>query len=194
MRIQRIVPLAFGLILLTLGNGCVTKALWQNDNLEAWNQPATEPALRLYNAKSKGDVLVVYDEYCERNGATHTRAYWLNENQKLEGNRHTPHFIRTNSQISLIPMPVLLASTNQTEWPPAPYAVLETNRQSFTLHFASGQSVPHDLPYYNDGQGKMEKCFFTPAAVTADLTIVGAVLGYIYLESQTSIYSYNPSY
>ena len=62
MRIQRIIPFAFGLCLLTLGNGCATKALWESDYLEAWKQPDTNPNLRrLFRAKHPNDILVVYD-------------------------------------------------------------------------------------------------------------------------------------
>ncbi|HXI71546.1 MAG TPA: hypothetical protein VNN22_14420 [Verrucomicrobiae bacterium] len=33
------------------------------------------------------------------------------------------------------------------------------------------------MPTYNDGQGRVEKIALTPVAVTADLTIVGGILG-----------------
>ena len=66
MRTQSIIVFAFGLILLTLGNGC-TVALWKNDIVDSWNEPATESHVRLFQSKPPEKILVVYDEYCGRN-------------------------------------------------------------------------------------------------------------------------------
>ena len=192
MKTKHSIRFLLGLFLIILSNGCVTKALWNNPNLEAWNEPASNSGLRLFDAKPGHDVLVVYDEYSERSGLTHTRAYWLNENQKLVAHGHAPHFVSTNSLVSLIPVPVFLATTDQTNSLAIPYALVETNWQSFTLYSETGPKGPLDLPVYNDGKGKVEKFFITPAAVTADLTIVGAILGYCYLCSQGT--DYNPAY
>ncbi len=172
-----------------LANGCATKALWQNDSLEAWNEPANDPHLRLFEANPPRDILVVYDEYCERSGVTHTRAYWLNENQNLMQQRHSPHFISTNSAFCLATVPVFTSPQINL---PVTCAVLETNRQSFTLYSSGDKITSHDLPFYNDGKGKVEKFFLTPAAVTADCTVVGAILGYAYLGGFSP--NSNPSY
>jgi hypothetical protein len=192
MKLQRIIQFFCGLLLLALGNGCVTKALWQNDNLEAWNEPASEPNVQLFDGKPKRDLLVVYDEYGERRGTIQTRAYWLNENQYLVVQHRTPHFVSTNSISGLTAVPIILASTNQNNLPSACYASLEANHQSFTLYLHDGQVGSHELPLYKDGKGKAAKIFLTPPAVTADLTIVGAFIGYLYLEGQSS--GYNASY
>jgi hypothetical protein len=34
------------LLALLCGSGCVTKHLWESNDLEAWNQPAANPNLR----------------------------------------------------------------------------------------------------------------------------------------------------
>lgn len=192
MRIQRIIPFVFGLCLLTLGNGCATKALWENGSLEAWKQPATDPNLRLFTAK-KG-ILVVYDEYSERSDATHTRAYWLNQNQKLIEDRHAPHFVDPGSAAGCAAIPLLSASANETRLSP-PYAVQATDSQSFTLHLPDGSTEEYNLPFYNDQKGKMEKVALTPLANVADLTIVGGVVGYFVLEGMAqsgATYSWKP--
>jgi hypothetical protein len=191
MKTQYIIPFIFGLILLTLANGCTTQALWQNENLEAWKQPATSPNLRLFAAKQPDDILVVYDEYSERSGATHTRAYWLNQNQKRIDERHAPHFVDANNSLGCTAVPVVLASTNQIAFP-LPYAVVATNGQFFTLHLNNGTIEPHDLPCYNDHKGKIEKFALTPLATAADVTIVGGFLGYLYLGGLNA--GNNPSY
>lgn len=143
MKTQPQIPFVFALFLLTIGNGCATKALWQNGNLEAWKQPATNPTLRLFAAKQSNDILVVYDEYSERNDATHTRAYWLIENQKLIDDRHAPHFVNPNLAADCSAIPVFPVSSNEMNLPAPPYALLATNSQSFTLH------LPGSVESYN---------------------------------------------
>ncbi len=184
MKTKRIGPYVFGLFLLLLGNGCVTQKLWQNDNLESWNEPAPDPNVRLFADQQKGDMLVVYDEFLGRHGATHTRAYWLNENEKLLEEHRAPHFVSTNLISSLSPIPVLSVTTNQVDFPPPPYALVENNGRSFTLHLDGNQTSTCDLPDYNDGKGKIEKLALTPLANTADLTIVAGFLGYLYLAAK----------
>jgi len=181
MNPARQIQLLFLLMSLMLGSGCVTKRLWDSNDLEAWNQPATNPMLHVFQANPKNDLLIVYDEYAERSDATRTRAYWLNENQKLIEQRSMPHFISTNSASGLTAVPVLLATTDQAQLPPLPYAIVETNGSSFTIHSDSGTMGPHELPVYNDRKGKLEKFALTPLATTADLTIVGGFVGYLYL-------------
>jgi hypothetical protein len=184
MNAKHIVQFAFGLFLIALTNGCVTHALWENGNLEAWIQPAANPHLRLFAAKPPGDLLVVYDEYAERHDVTRTRAFWFNENEKLLAKHHMPHFSSTNSAAGLASVPVLLTGTNQSSFPPPPYAIVDITGQSFTLYLNDGDTASYDLPYYNDGNGKVEKFVLTPAAVTADATIVGSFIGLLYLEEK----------
>jgi hypothetical protein len=194
MKTKRIVPYVFGLFLLLLGNGCVTQKLWENDNLESWNEPAPNPRVGLFVDNQKGDMLVVYDELSERHSVTHTRAYWLNENEKLLEQRHAPHFVSTNLASALVPIPVLLVTTNQIAFPPPPYALVETNGRSFTLHLDRDQNT-YDLPNYNDGKGKVEKFALTPLANVADISIVGGVLGYYILQGMAASganYSWKP--
>jgi hypothetical protein len=194
MRIQRVILFVFGLILLAVGNGCATHALWKNDNLEAWNEPATDPHLRLFASKQPNDVLVVYDEYSERNDATHTRAYWLNQNQKLIDNRRAPHFVNADNAAGRTAIPVFTVSTNEVNLIP-PYALVSTNGQSFALHLSGSAVESHDLPFYNDQKGKVEKLALMPLANVADVTILGGILGYIYLQGLAqsgASYSWHP--
>ena len=194
MKVRHIVQLAIALLLIALTNGCVTRALWQNDNLETWNQPNLNPNIRIFASQDHSDMLVVYDEYSERADRKRTRAYWLNENEKQLAQRHAPHFVSTNS--FLTPIPVIPAATNQISFPPPPYARIEADQQSFTLFLDDhSQAGPYNLPTYNDGKGKVEKFFLTPVAVTADATIVGGVVGYYCLEGRVSShasYSFKP--
>jgi hypothetical protein len=164
-------------LLLISASGCATKALWNNENLEAVKEPADNLNLRLFDAKKHNDLLVVYDEYSERNDGVRTRAYWLNENQERIDQRRAPHFASTNLMRHLSPVPVFYSTLGETNWTFAQYGVVETNRQSFTLYSNNGKISRHDFPTYNDGKGRVEKIALTPVAVTADLTIVGGYLG-----------------
>lgn len=179
MKIKHVAGL-LPLLLLTLGSGCATNALWSNGNLEAIKEPASNINLRLFDAKRQNDLLVVYDEYSERNDGIHTRAYWLHENETLVNQRRAPHFANTNLMRNLPSVPVFDLTPDKTNSTSAFYAVVETNQQSFTLYSDSGKVGSHALPFYNDGKGKVEKIALTPVAVTADLTIVG---GYLFLWS-----------
>jgi len=182
------------LTLIVSASGCTTASLWKGGDLEAWNEPAYQSNVRLYCTPSTNDFLVVYDEYHERSGKACTRAYWLNENQNRVAERHTPHFVSTNLVSCLRSVPVFTSFSDEINLP-RPCALVETNGQSFTLYPATGEKSRHDLPFYNDGKGKPEKILLTPVAVTADLTIVGGVVGYICLEAWAqsgASYSWKP--
>jgi hypothetical protein len=188
-QLARLVFLALPLI---LGSGCATKALWTNGNLEASNEPADKANLRLFTDTSRSDLLVVYDEYSERSGITHTRAYWLNQNEKRLEKNGAPYFVGTNSIRHLRAVPMFDALPESTNSSAELWALFTTTEQSFTLYFGHREISSHRLPHYNDRKGKVEKAALTPLAVTADLTIVGGIIGYAYLEGMAS--GYNSSY
>jgi hypothetical protein len=172
----------FSLLLLACGGGCMTAALWQSDGFEAYKQPANNLNLRLFGAQPQTNLLAVYDESSERNSEVHTRAYWINESQKLVDRRRCPHFIRSRSARHLPAVPVYYDPVSAGhELPPELCALVATNKQSFTLYLNHRAIASHDLPVYNDGKGRVEKIFLTPLAVAGDLTIVGSVIAYAYL-------------
>jgi hypothetical protein len=181
MKSRCLARILFLLLPLIFGSGCATQALWDNENLEAVKEPADKPNLRLFDAKRHDDLLVVYDEYSERSNGIRTRAYWLNQNQTRVDQRRAPHFASPGLMQKLSPVPVFYATPGETNWTFAFYAVVETNRQSFTLYCNNGNISRHDLPTYNDGKGRVEKIALTPVAVTADLTIIGGYLGVWFL-------------
>jgi hypothetical protein len=174
---QQLLILALLLPLLT--GGCATHALWTEAQLDDWNEPATDSKLQLFDASRQKDFLVVYDEYSERHDSTRTRAYFLNQNEKRVEQGRKPHFVSAQLSRELPLVPVLqtlpLANTN---FLPTVYAVISTNKQSFTI-YSSEQRTNHDMPVYNDGWGRTDRIALTPVAVVADLTIVG---GFLFLE------------
>lgn len=191
MKLENIARILFFLLLAVAGNGCATKALWENGDLEACRTPAEPANLRLFEAKQRNDLLVVYDEYSERNDRVRTRAYWLNENQELVKRLREPDFVNTNLSRNLQPVPLFNSFSNvATNFPI--YAVA-TNYESFTVFSTQGINS-YDLPVYNDGWGKYEKTALTPVMVVADLTIIGGVVGYYILEGMAESEQSGPIY
>jgi hypothetical protein len=174
--------LRIALLLPLLTGGCATHALWTEAQLDDWNEPAADPKLQLFDASQQKDFLVVYDEYSERHDSTRTRAYFLNQNEKRVEQGQKPWFVGAQLSRELPPVPVLsalpLANTNS---PPPIFAIVSTNRQSFTI-YRDEQRANHDLPVYNDGWGRTDRIALTPVAMAADLTIVGGCLGYVWLQ------------
>ncbi|HEY3914124.1 MAG TPA: hypothetical protein VGN61_06520, partial [Verrucomicrobiae bacterium] len=157
--------------------GCATKALW-NADLDNSNLPAQKVNLRLYAANSDADVLVVYDEYSERHDTTRTRAYLLNQSESRIEQKRAPVFVKTNSFAELKAVPIFISTNAGSIGSSAPvYAVFSTNTQSFMISRAGQVAGPYELPVYDDGRGRAERIALTPIMATADLTIVGGVIG-----------------
>jgi len=178
------------LALLTLGSGC-TMALWQNDIVDSWNEPATQSHVRLFQSKPPEKILVVYTEHSGRKNVMRQQAYWLDENQKHPEQHRAPHFVSTNSSAGLAAIPVFLSPPDSTNLPPR-YAVVAPDGQSFTLYSGETKTASYHLPAYDDSTGEVEKVLLTPVAVTCDLTIIGGVIGYIYVGGLNA--GYNASY
>jgi hypothetical protein len=179
---------------LIFGGGCATHALWKESSLDAWNEPADEPKLQLFDAPQHKDVLVEYQEYSERHDSVHTRSYWLLKNQKRIEQRREPEFVGFPHPHHLTPIPVF-TETNA----PAPgfltanYAVVSTNLHSFVLYSSNQNGGPHHLPVYNDGVGQSMRIALTPVTVVCDITIIGGFIACVILEDAarngTTIYS-----
>lgn len=174
MKARGLVRVLLVLLPAVVGDGCATHALWNKTSLDAFNQPAAEPNLHLFNVPPQSDLLAVYDEYSERGDAIRTRAYFLEQNQKRVERRRRPHFVNTNWLHGLMPVPVLGATNS----PLTLFALVATNHQSFTLYSGGRAVASRELPVYNDGKARAARIALTPVAVAADLTIVGGVVGY----------------
>ncbi len=170
------------LLPLVFTSGCVTQTLWTKSALDNWNEPAPQNNLHLFAAGSQKDFLVVYDEIMERHDIVRTRAYFLDANLDRLAENRAPHFVSTNRECGLFPVPVYrLPASSGTNQLRGLFAVSDADGQSFTLHFKDGGSDLYHLPVYNDGTGKYKRAMLTPLAVTADLTIVGGVVGIWYV-------------
>ena len=167
--------LTIALLLPLLTSGCVTNALWNKTQLDAWNEPANDANVHLFEAFQQKDFLVVYDEYSERHDSIHTRAYFLNQKGVAQGQK--PHFVSARLSHKLPPVPIFQTlPESDTNFSQTIYAVISTNRQSFTI-YSGKEKTDYSLAVYNDGRGQIARIALTPVAVTADLTIVGGILG-----------------
>ena len=171
-------PIQTWLLLLPfLANGCVTHRLWTESDLDEWNEPAVNPNLHLFRAENEDDFLVVYDEYSDRYYTTHTRAFFLEANQKPLTQHQPPIFVNTNAASGRLPVRVYcLMPTNAPDWF---YGVAATNSGQFTIYSGTRKLGAYSLPYYDDGVGRMERILWTPLTVTADITIIGGVVAII---------------
>lgn len=179
---RRWLPAMLLLLPLVFTSGCVTHALWTKSALDNWNEPAPENHLHLFAAGSPKDFLIVYDEHEGRHDDIRTRAFFLDANLDRLAEKHAPHFVSTNRECGLSPVPVFRVSascgTNQLH---GLFAVSDPASESFTLYFADGGSDVYHLPVYNDGTGKLKRVALTPLTVTADLTVIGGVVGLWYV-------------
>jgi len=175
------------LLLLLLQSGC-TYALWTNDNLVAYKEPAQNPDLHLFESTRQKDFLVVYDEHSERTDAIHKRAYWLNRNQTRVERQKAPIFARRNQARHLNAVPVFYSMPN-VGLVKGVYAICDTNQETFTLYSGNREIGPYDFPVYHDHWGNVEKAALTPVAVTADVTVAGGIVAiyYAYIKAGSDV-------
>jgi hypothetical protein len=126
-------------------------------------------------------VLVRYDERREDNEEIQPRAYWLNRNHEPVNNPHKPHFVPVLTAQGLTPIPVICSSSTEASSQSGLYAVVSTNGQDFTLRWEQKEIGAYELPVYQDGSGRVKQLLLTPPAVVADVTIIGGVIGVLYL-------------
>jgi len=178
------------LLLPLLTSGCATNALWNKTQLDAWNEPASNANVHLFDASQRKDFLVVYDEYSERHDSIHTRAYFLNQNQGRAVQGQKPHFVSARASRKLPPVPIFQTlPESSTNFSQTICAVISTNGQFFTI-YSGKEKTDYNLPVYNDGQGQIDRIALTPIAVVADATIAGGVLAVLcWYELGTSDYS-----
>ena len=148
----------------------------EQTQLDEWNEPADNANLRLFDARCNNDFLPSMNE-SERHDSIHTRAYFLNQNQKDVAQGQKPHFVNARLSHKLPPVPIFqtLPESN-TNCSQTICAVISTNQQFFTI-YSGNEKTNYSLAVYNDGRAHIYRMALTPVAVTADLTIVGGFLG-----------------
>jgi len=163
------------LLLLPLMTGGCTGLLWHYTD---WtDRPAINPNLRLFQAERQKDLLVVYDEYSERNKTVLSRAYLLYKNQERVEQNQRPDFVGVRMAQKLPAVTVFQDSTPpETNSLPRLYAVVSTNTESF-LVCSNHQTVSsHNLPMYTDPVGEAERNALMPFAITVDVSLVAGAI------------------
>jgi hypothetical protein len=145
-------------LLLGFAGGCATQQSATNAGSDGWNTPAEKSNLRLFDERSRGDFLVVYDEYSALHDSVHTRAYFLNQNERRILQDHAPHFVSTNLATGFPTIPVLnqppFSRTNQIQ---KLFAIMAVNEPSFTIYQGDRNLGSHQLPVYQDRKGVYEE-------------------------------------
>jgi hypothetical protein len=171
------------LLVLQGGNGC---ALNPNTPMgEIWNGPPPESiasahplALRLFFSSQRHDVLVVYDEYPIETTSMRTRAYWLYESEDHLGNDGRVTFVKTNSAIDLVSVPVFNTTVALTTNSPDTLSAVTTNDYSFAIYSGQREVSSHNLPIpsVRKGPGVGEKVLDTAFVIEMEalLSALGA--------------------
>jgi hypothetical protein len=168
----------------------LTHQLWNNESLQNFNEPAYDPRLQLFADERHSDVLVVYDEVRERDGAIRRRAFFVNRNLERLRAGEKPHFVRAGVAAKLRPIPILKdGSGEQTSASGLCVRLSSTSREA-TL-FLDGRAVQTvELPTYG-ATGSVKKVLLTPLAVTGDTllvaTVVGLIAAHAWVESGASV-------
>jgi hypothetical protein len=178
--------LAMQAVLLT---GCVTAKVWTPHNFAGFHEPANPANVQLFYSSQIQDVLVEYDEKVGNKGATRRRAYWLEQNQAIEGTEKRPHFVSPKEVEGLPSIPVAASIKDAAPSPNIGLFALTTNSFAFQLCGTSENQDDrtlaktilgeHELPAYYDSAGRRRKIMLTPPAVVADLSIIAGIAALI---------------
>jgi hypothetical protein len=161
--------------------GCATKSLWVD---QAFNEPAPNPNLSLFQSGPEGSTLVAYDELSERRAGIRRRAYYLEKYDPQTMPARKPPFVdpaKTNgmSPIPVLRPPVAFGLSQSTNL----YAVAATNGPTFALCSRGATNSLCELPVYSDGFHRATQIALTPFAVAADALLVASVVGLIFWAS-----------
>jgi hypothetical protein len=183
MNVRSLWVFAVLVIQAPLWSGC-TVALWDKSTLAHFYQPADPANLHLFYSNERRDLLVQYDESRERDKKTRRRCYWLDPNAAQINHGQKPQFIASAPPKGLIPVP---QSEIRPDSPPPGlnglYAVFPPHEAHFTLYSGTNQIDTYNLPAYSGDPQTATKVLLTPLAMAGDATLVGAVVGLIWVQS-----------
>jgi hypothetical protein len=186
MKLNRLVSLVLIVALGGLVEGCATSALWEEGRFARYHEPADPPNLRLFYSTKARDALVEYDEANEANDSIKPRAFWLGQNQDRIAARCKPLFVSLESAGGLEPVTLRQPAAGIVPPPQGGlHATYATNSQVLELFVPGETRRVCELPVYRDASGRAKQVLLTPLTAAADLTIIGGVIGYLWLNSLT---------
>lgn len=169
----------------TVRDCSLTCKLWDGE-VRSYCEPLADPALALYDAASKNDVLVQYNAVSDRLEGVRRRSYFLEANRARIQAGKAPHFVHRKPRANwpAIPVngrPALVGGAIATNM----YA--QVSGRSFTLYRQDQLPETCPLPDYRDDHQLLMRAALTPFAVTGDAimagTVIGVFAGYCYLQS-----------
>jgi hypothetical protein len=170
--------------MLPLLTGCeglrdysLTGQMWNGDYVITHREPSTNANIRLFDKADHADVLVLYIEQRESNGATRPRAYFLFANQYIVEGLKQPRFVNTNLYKTLNPILLLPAGVAPPRTHPPVWGQLAEDGKNFTLTRDGKELGTFRLPAYPAKSSEVERLLLTPATVLVDGTVAGVVIG-----------------
>ena len=139
--------------------------------------PASPPQVKAFQAPPAARVLILYDEYHERNGSVRRRAFYLPDSAQSLAAQRKPTFTNPTPGAGWTELPVLNANDTKPDSPL--YLQLTPDQKSFTLVRAGVAEGPYPLPTYDDGGGFVLRVAATPFAVVGDVAVVAGWLSFI---------------
>jgi len=176
--------------LLIMTSGCktcqeysLTYKLWTASDTHNYHEPSADADLKLYQVPERMDVLVSYNEVNDKSDSTQRRAYFLYVNIERIKKNHKPRFVNPQKFNDAVPIPVeqTVSEPSSTNTHASVYATTEATLKSFTLHTASGDQGPYDLPVYRFKSDVAWNTVLTPFAVVGDALIFGGMTAILFL-------------
>ena len=149
----------------------LTGKLWNSHQFTHFREPASFPQVAVFYAPAFDDFLVAYDSFRDDGDAALRLNYFVQANERHLADHTQPDFVSTNG-LNLIAVP-LNGATNIL-----PYATYDAR---LTIHTSGERLGPYPLPSYKESDGLAIKTALTPLAVTGDATVVGLVLGAVFV-------------
>ena len=162
----------------------LTHKLWSDPSLTNHYEPAGTRGLKTFARPPSTQLLVSYDELCERNNSLRRRAFFMPDSAKILGEHRKPSFTNPLPAKGWVEVPVIVAGEPA---PAAPvYLTLSADSKSFTVVRDGVANGPHQLPTYVDQSSTAFRVAMTPVAVVADVTVVAVWCGVVLLYAYAS--------
>lgn len=173
------------------GEISLTRRLWEDADVQVRYVPARNPGLKLFLAPSGQEIIVLYDEFRERDDTTRRRAYLLRPNGGSSSGNSPPRFVSARAPQGLAPIPVVPYAATTPEG--GSYAQLSHRPGEFSLILPGWDRGPYFLPNYEDNAFPAGKVALTPFAVVGDVVVYSVIIAsiagifYLYARAEGSV-------
>ena len=178
VRIAGVVVMAIALTGCETVKECsLSYKLWSNSEMTSFAEPASDPHLALFANRIGDDVLVQYDETCEKNEQVRRRAYFLEPNAERIAQHKKPCFVDPQAITAMNPVPQSQTRAWVTNVVPGQtsLATWSENGRDFSLLRNGNVDGPYALPVYRESNSTFIRVTLTPFAAVGDAVMVGVV-------------------